>query len=114
MVAVLASAGDKLGIANSQSISVSGNVRIGDVLLPQGDYSVKHEMDGENHSMVFSRVSSGKPTSFRVKCSLVPLAEKSKTTEKTYTVNAAKGAGPAADRLPGRFGKARLLRPRVL
>lgn len=90
MVAVLASAGDKLGIANTQRISFSGNVRIGDVLLPQGDYNVKHVMEGENHIMVFDKVGAGKAASFRVKCSLVPLGEKSKTTEKKYTLNAAK------------------------
>jgi hypothetical protein len=89
MVAVLASAGDKLGVANSQRISFSGNVRIGDVVLPQGDYDVKHVMEGENHIMVFNRVNAGKPASFRVKCSLVPLGEKAKATEKKYTLNAA-------------------------
>jgi hypothetical protein len=89
MVAVLASAGNKLGIADTQRISFSGNVRIGDVVMPQGDYNVKHVMEGENHIMVFSRVNPGKPASFRVKCTLVPLTEKSKTTEKKYTLNAA-------------------------
>jgi hypothetical protein len=89
MVAALASAGDKLGIANSQRISFSGNVRIGDVVLPQGDYDVKHVMEGENHIMVFNRLSPGKVASFRVKCSLVRLGEKAKTTEKKYTLNAA-------------------------
>jgi hypothetical protein len=89
MVAVLASAGDKLGIANSQRISFTANVRIGDVVLPQGDYDVKHVMEGENHIMVFNRVSPGKVASFRVKCSLVPLGEKAKTTEKKYILNAA-------------------------
>ena len=46
-------------------------------------------MVGENHIMVFNRVSAGKPASFRVKCSLVPLGEKAKATEKKYTPNAA-------------------------
>ena len=89
MVAMVASARENLGIANSQRISFSGNVRIGDVVLPQGDYEVKHVMEGSDHIMVFQRVGSGKPVTARVKCSLVPLAEKSKTTEKRYTVNAA-------------------------
>jgi hypothetical protein len=89
MVAVVASAGENLGIANSQRISFSGNVRIGDVVLPQGDYEIKHVMEGTDHIMVFQRVSSGKPVTARVKCSLVQLSEKSKTTEKRYTVNAA-------------------------
>jgi hypothetical protein len=89
MVAVLASAGENLGIANSQRISFSGNVRIGDAVLPQGDYEIKHVMEGTDHIMVFQRVGSGKPVTARVKCSLVQLSEKSKTTEKRYTVNAA-------------------------
>lgn len=89
MVAVVASAGENLGIANSQRISFSGNVRIGDVVLPQGDYEIKHVMEGTDHIMVFQRVGSGKSVTARVKCSLVPLSEKSKTTEKRYTVNAA-------------------------
>jgi hypothetical protein len=83
------SAGDKMGVANAQRISFTGNVRIGDVVLPQGDYDVKHVMEGENHIMVFNRISPGKPASFRVKCSLVPLGEKTKSTEKRYTLNAA-------------------------
>jgi hypothetical protein len=37
MVAVVASAGENMGVANSQRINFTGNVRIGDVLLPQGD-----------------------------------------------------------------------------
>ena len=89
MVAVLASAGNKMGVADTQRISFTGNVRIGDVVLPQGDYEVKHVMAGDNHIMVFNRVSPGKPASFRVKCSLVPLGEKAKSTEKKYVLNAA-------------------------
>jgi hypothetical protein len=46
-------------------------------------------MEGENHVMVFNRVSPGKVVSFRVKGSLVPLGEKAKTTEKKYVLNAA-------------------------
>jgi hypothetical protein len=89
MVAVVASAGENMGVANSQRVSFTGNVRIGDVLLPQGDYEIKHVMEGENHIMVFKKLGGGKAVDARVKCSLVPLTEKSKTTEKKYTLNAA-------------------------
>jgi hypothetical protein len=89
MVAVVASAGENMGVANSQRISFTGNVRIGDVLLPQGDYEIKHVMEGENHIMAFKKLGGGKTVEARVKCSLVPLTEKSKTTEKKYTLNAA-------------------------
>jgi hypothetical protein len=89
MVAVVASAGENLGIANSQRISFTGNVRIGDVLLPRGDYEIRHVMEGENHIMVFKKLGGSKAVEARVKCSLVPLGGKSKTTEKKYTLNVA-------------------------
>jgi hypothetical protein len=88
MVAVVASAGENLGISNYQKVSFTGNVRIGDSLLPKGDYEVKHVMEGENHIMIFHQLA-GKSATFRVKCTLVPLTEKAKTTEKKYVLNAA-------------------------
>ena len=89
MVAVVALAGENMGVANSQRITFTGNVRIGDVLLPQGDYEIKHVMEGTDHIMVFRKLGGGKDVTARVKCSLVPLGEKSKTSEKRYTLNAA-------------------------
>jgi hypothetical protein len=50
MVAVVASAGENMGVANSQRINFTGNVRIGDVLLPQGDYEIKHVMEARTTS----------------------------------------------------------------
>ncbi|MGC2197431.1 MAG: hypothetical protein WA628_22345 [Terriglobales bacterium] len=89
MLTVVASAGDKLGIANNQTINFTGNVRIGDVLLPPGDYEVRHQMEGQNHVMIFHKLGTRKPVEARVKCSLVPLPEKSNQTAKTFVVNAA-------------------------
>jgi hypothetical protein len=90
LLAVVAAAGDNtMGIANYQKISFSGNVRIANVLLPQGDYEVRHQMEGQNHVMIFHRVGSGKTADARVNCSLVPLPEKATQTEKVYTLNAA-------------------------
>jgi hypothetical protein len=43
----------------------------GDVVMPQGDYEVKHVMEGENHIVVVNKLGGGKAASFRVKCSLV-------------------------------------------
>ena len=89
MLGAVAAAGDKMGIANYQTISFTGNVRIGDVLLPQGDYEIRHQMEGQNHIMIFHKLGSGKSVEARVKCSLVPLTEKSQQTAKTYVLNAA-------------------------
>ena len=88
-LAVLATAGNKFGVADLRSINFTGNVRIGDVLLPQGEYEVRHVMEGENHVMVFYKLGAGKPVEARVKCTLVPLPQKADQTQKSYEVNAA-------------------------
>lgn len=83
----VASAGENISVANSHNITFSSSVRLGDVLLTPGEYNLKHVMDGNNHFMVFTKLS-GKPASVRVKCSLVPLPEKAQRSARTYTVNA--------------------------
>jgi hypothetical protein len=88
-LAVLATAGNKFGVADLRSINFTGNVRIGDVLLPQGEYEVRHVMEGENHVMVFYKLGAGKPVEARVKCTLAPLPQKADQTQKSYEVNAA-------------------------
>lgn len=88
-MAALASAANPYGVADVQKIAFTGNVRIGDVLLPQGQYEVRHLMEGENHVMVFRKLGSGKPVEARVNCTLVPRTEKATRTEKVYELNAA-------------------------
>jgi hypothetical protein len=88
MLAVVALAGNTMGIADNQKISFSGMVRIGDVVLPQGNYEVRHQMEGQTHIMIFQKLGSGKPVEARVKCSLVPLPQKATKTSKTYVLNA--------------------------
>jgi hypothetical protein len=88
-MAVLATAANnKFGVADVQKLNFSNSVRVGDVLLPQGDYEVRHVMEGENHIMVFHRVG-GKTVEARVKCELVPLGQKANQTQRTYMRNAA-------------------------
>lgn len=88
-MAALASAANPYGVAYVQKIAFTGNVRIGDVLLAQGQYEVRHLMEGENHVMVFRKLGSGKPVEARVNCTLVPRTEKATRTEKVYELNAA-------------------------
>jgi len=81
-------AGERLGIANSRSITISSNTRIGDLLLTPGKYQVKHVMEGENHIMVFTKAGKEQATG-QVKCYLVPLPEKARHSARTYSVNSA-------------------------
>jgi len=88
-VSVLASAGkNTMGVADQQKITFTGTVRIGDVLLPKGDYEIRHVMEGDNHIMVFHLLNS-KAQDVRVKCALQPLGQKADQTQKIYTVNSA-------------------------
>lgn len=51
---------------------------IGGTLVPAGEYSVLHEMQGTNHIMIFKQI--GGMAEAKAKCNLVPLNEKAKTT----------------------------------
>jgi hypothetical protein len=88
-LAVLATAANnKFGVAEVHKVNFLNSIRVGDVLLPQGDYEVRHVMEGENHIMVFHKLS-GKPVEARVKCELVTLPRKASQTQKAYLTNAA-------------------------
>ena len=83
----LAAAKDNpMGIAQKQEISFSGPTVVGGTLLPAGDYTVLHEMQGTTHIMVFKQIN-GKAEA-KAKCNLVPLTEKARTTEQRYNENA--------------------------
>jgi hypothetical protein len=87
-VAVLATAANnKFGVAEVHRINFVNSVRVGDVVLPRGDYEIRHAMEGDNHIMIFQRVG-GKAAEARVKCELVPLTQKASQTQRTYVTNA--------------------------
>ena len=87
--AALLSAGtNKFGVADVRTLKLTAPTRVGDVLLPQGEYQVLHTMEGDNHVMVFKQLS-GKAEA-RVKCKLVPLKEKANRNAVTYVFNDAK------------------------
>jgi len=87
--ASLLSAGtNKYGVSDVRKLTLTAPTRVGDVLLPQGEYEVRHLMEADNHVMVFKQLS-GKAEA-RVKCNLVPLEKKAERNQVTYVVNAAK------------------------
>ena len=88
---VLAVAGhNELGVSDRHEIRFDNPVRVGDTLLPSGNYQVIHTMEGENHVMLFKRQGARKGVEVRVKCRLVPLTEKAPDTRKVYVLNDAK------------------------
>ena len=84
---VIAMAGEnKLGIKDVYKVNFSTPVRIGSAVLPQGQYVVRHKMEGEEHLMVFQREHS--KDMITTKCTLVPLTKKAEQTQTVFEVTA--------------------------
>ena len=88
MSGVLAARTNKYGVADVRKVTLSAPTRVGDVLLPQGQYEVRHVMEADSHIMVFKQIG-GKSAEARVKCNLTPLQQKVDHDQVVYTLNAA-------------------------
>jgi hypothetical protein len=88
LVALAAAEEKNLGIRDVSRVTFVAPMRVGTVLLPAGDYLVRHTMEGQEHVMVFQAVR-GKTPEVKVKCTLVPLAQKAERTQTIYILNAA-------------------------
>jgi hypothetical protein len=77
-------------VADRYQVAFLNPTRVGDVLLPRGDYQILHTMEGDTHIMVFTQEGVKHPVETRAKCSLVPLQEKATDTHTVYTLNANK------------------------
>lgn len=78
-----------LGVADTYRVTFVEKIRIADQVLPQGNYEIRHVMEGQDHIMVFRQLGVRKPVEVRAKCTLVQLSEKAKDTQKIYIQNAA-------------------------
>lgn len=76
-----------LGIASKQTIVFNSPTLVGGTLLPAGQYQVVHEMNGNEHIMLFKGIQGTKGEA-KAKCTLVPLGHKASQTEQRYTENA--------------------------
>ena len=79
----------EFGVANSYQVSFVEKVWVGNTMLPQGDYQIRHLMEGQDHIMVFRQLNVRKPVEARAKCTLISLPAKAVNTEKVYTMNRA-------------------------
>lgn len=81
-VAFAASADKNMGIRDTYNVTFDVATRVGTAVLPAGNYVIHHVMEGQDHIMVFKASSAKKEV--RVKCTLVPLAQKAERTEIVY------------------------------
>ena len=85
MASLAMAALNQFGVADIQKVTFSDPMKIGDVVLPKGEYKVVHAMEGENHIMLFTQQRVANPAQARVKCQLVKLASKAERTQLLYT-----------------------------
>jgi len=79
---------NNLGIHEVTHVTFSEPTRVGSVLLPAGDYVVRHTMEGQDHVMVFEH-GRNRTVVVKVKCTLVPLAQAANHSETVVVVNTA-------------------------
>lgn len=89
MLAAVSAAENQMGIRDTYKVTFTEKVQVADTLLPQGNYEIRHVMEGSNHIMVFRQLGAKKPVEVRAKCTLVPLGAKADRDERIYVVNAA-------------------------
>jgi hypothetical protein len=76
---------NKYGVADVARVNLMVATRVGEVLLPAGDYQVRHTMVGEDHVMEFKQV--GGKAEAKAKCTLVPTKEKAALDQTIFVVN---------------------------
>jgi len=77
---------NSMGVRDVSTGTFVAPMRIGTVVLPAGDYVIRHTMDGQEHIMVFQRARS--KDEIKVKCTLVPLTKKAEQNQTIYQLNA--------------------------
>ena len=90
LASVAGFAGAMPKIADHQTITFNSPMLLGSNELPAGTYKVDHQMQGDEHYMIFHQtdVSKSKAVEVKVKCNLVPLTAKAKRTERRFVSNA--------------------------
>jgi len=77
------------GIADKRQVRFDDPVWVGTVLLPAGEYEVRHTMQGEEHLMVFRQIFAKTRAEARVRCNLVPVAKPLEEDQVGFTSNSA-------------------------
>ncbi|MBZ5566377.1 MAG: hypothetical protein LAN64_00855 [Acidobacteriia bacterium] len=82
-------AANKYGIADKRQVRFYDPVWVGSVLLPAGEYDVRHTMQGEEHVMVFRQMFAKTPAEAQVRCTLVPVIKPIEQDQVGFRSNSA-------------------------
>ena len=86
---------EKLRVNDQGEVKLSGDTRVGDLLLKRGKYQFQHVVEGEDHFIAFKRtdppgkqadLAMANQQALRVRCRLEPLGKPAKQTEFYTTV----------------------------
>ncbi len=80
---------NRYGVADRRQVTFYNPVRVGDALLPPGTYEVVHQMQGEDHIMVFRKLPAKAGVGNRVSCKLVPAPAPIRQTQVGLALNSA-------------------------
>ena len=78
---------NKYGAQDKYTVTFTDPFRVGDTLLPKGDYEITHKMNGKQHIMVFRQLNVEKPMEVSAECALVKLEKPATQTRKNYILN---------------------------
>jgi len=78
---------NSMGVRDVSHVTFVAPMHVGTVVLPAGDFVVRHTMERSTHVMVFQRAQS--KDEFKMTCTLVPLSQKAREDQTIYELNGA-------------------------
>ncbi len=88
-LSAVSAAANQMGIRDVYRVNFSEKFQVADTVLPQGNYEIRHVMEGSNHIMIFRQLGTKKPVEVRAKCTMISIGAKADRNEKGYVLNAA-------------------------
>lgn len=82
VLGVAFAADNTFGAGKTRNITFNNDVKVGDKVLPAGEYKVLHLMEGSEHTLVFKSPTNVEKV--RVKCNMVDLGKKAEDTLSEY------------------------------
>ena len=83
VVGVAYAADPSFGVGKTRNVIFNNDVKVGDKVLPAGEYRVLHLMEGSEHTLVF-KSSEKNVEKVRVKCNMVALEQKAQNSYSEF------------------------------